>query len=143
MRMTAASDGAFRILMAVAAHEGAAAALTMPEMAASLGLAEPLVVKTCHRLMQAGYLRGRRGRGGGYRLGAQASSIGLLAVVDLFETSGDIFPCRLGEPDECRIAGVCKLRGACAAARAAFRAELAPLTIADLIVDMKVAGATA
>lgn len=137
MRMTAASDGAFRILMAVAAQEREAVALTMPEMAIRLGLAEPLVVKTCHRLMQAGFLRGRRGRGGGYRLGAPARTIAVLAVVDLFEAAGEIFPCRPGEPGGCRIVAVCRLRGACDAAYAAFRAELAPLTLADLAPDLK------
>jgi len=131
MRMTAATNGALRILIAC----GGRAAMTMPEMSQTLGLAEALVVKICHQLMQAGYLVGRRGRGGGYRLAIPAQHVGAMEVIDLFEGRASLFPCRLHDNGECRIVEFCNLRKACERAYAAFRSELASLTIADLSLD--------
>lgn len=131
MRLNAATNGALRILMFCRPDRP----LTMPEMTRHLGLTEALVIKTCNELMQAGFLVGQRGRGGGYRLARPASSIGALEIIDLFEAKHHLFPCRVGESDECRIVTVCKLRRACEKAHAAFRGELEMLTVADLALD--------
>lgn len=131
MRMNAATNGALRILMVCRPDR----LLTMPDMSAMLGLADALVVKSCHALMQAGYLDGQRGRGGGYRLARPAADIRVLDIIDLFEPEENLFPCRLSTDRQCRIVTVCKLRRACEAAHSAFRAELADLTIATLALD--------
>jgi Rrf2 family transcriptional regulator, nitric oxide-sensitive transcriptional repressor len=128
MRMTAATNGAMRILMICPAD----APLSMSEMARRLGLTEALVLKTCNELMQAGYLLGQRGPGGGYRLARPSGSILALDIIDLFEPKENLFPCRLNQQGECRILSLCRLRRACEAAYEAFRAELAGLTLADL-----------
>lgn len=130
--MTATTNGAFRILMACREDR----LVRMPDLVTRLGLAEALVVKSCHALMKAGYLVGRRGHGGGYRLGRPAAAIGVLEIVDLFEPPSGLFPCRLGIDDECRIVGICRLRTACETAFAAFRRELAALTLADLVLGL-------
>jgi Rrf2 family nitric oxide-sensitive transcriptional repressor len=129
--MNAATNGAMRILMACRID----APLTMPDMTRRLGLTEAMVIKTCNELMQAGYLIGRRGRGGGYRLGKPADAITALEIIELFEPEENLFPCRLLEDKTCRILSACKLRRACEAAYAAFRAELAPLTLAELPLE--------
>lgn len=133
MQLNACTRGALRILMAcaVAGDEP----VTMIGMAHSLGLTEALVVKACHRLMRAGYLKGMRGRGGGYLLGRPAAGINLLEVVRLFEDEDDLFPCRLKVDGDCRIAGVCKLRAACEEAHGAFAAVLRQTSIDDLAFD--------
>ncbi len=128
MRMNAATNGAMRILMACRQDRS----ISMPEMVSHLGLTEALVLKSCHELMQAGYLEGRRGRGGGYRLARRPETITITEIVDLFEPEENLFPCRLRTDRECRIVTLCKLRRACEAAYAAFRAELDKLTLADL-----------
>lgn len=114
---------------------GARGSMTMPEMARTLGLAEPLVVKVCHQLAQGGYLVGQRGRHGGYRLAISPEHVSAMEVIDLFEGRASLFPCRLHEDGECRIVELCKLRKACERAYAAFRSELVALTIADLALD--------
>ncbi len=130
MQLNACTHGALRILMSCT--EAGGEPVTMVGMAQSLGLTEALVVKACHRLMRAGYLKGMRGRGGGYLLGRAAGEITLLEVVRLFEDEDDLFPCRLEADGDCRIAEICRLRVACAAAHDAFAAVLRNATIGDL-----------
>ncbi len=132
MRMTATTNGAMRILMVCRLDRS----LSMPEMVAALGLAEALVLKSCNVLMQAGYLLGKRGRNGGYRLARPPETISLTEIVDLFEPEENLFPCRLRTDRECRIVAACRLRRACEKAYGAFRAELDRLTLADLALDV-------
>lgn len=132
MRMNAATNGAMRILMVCRQDRS----LSMPEMATELGLAEALVLKTCHMLMQAGYLVGKRGRNGGYRLARSPETISLTEIIDLFEPEENLFPCRLRTDRECRIVTICRLRRACERAYAAFRQELDRMTVADLALDI-------
>jgi Rrf2 family transcriptional regulator, nitric oxide-sensitive transcriptional repressor len=131
MHLTAASNGALRILTACSARSS----MTMSEMSKTLGLAGPLVVKICHQLMQAGYLVGQRGRNGGYRLAIPAQHIGALEIIDLFEGRRGLFPCCPTAAGACRIIDVCRLRAACERAHTAFRAELDYLTLRDLAPD--------
>ena len=130
MQLNACTHGALRILMSCA--EAGNEPVTMVGMAQSLGLTEALVVKACHRLMRAGYLKGMRGRGGGYLLGRPAGGISLLEVVRLFEDEDDLFPCRLKADGDCRIASICRLRAACEEAHDAFSAVLRGTSIGDL-----------
>ena len=134
MHMNAATNGAMRILMVCRQDRS----ISMPEMVGRLGLGEALVSKSCHELMQAGYLEGKRGRGGGYRLARAPQTIGVTEIVDLFEPEENLFPCRLRTDRECRIVTLCKLRGACERAYATFRAELDKLTLADLLLDEQI-----
>jgi len=131
MRLNAATNGAMRILMACREDRS----LTMSDMARQLGLGEAMVLKTCQELMQAGFISGRRGRGGGYRLAKPTDKITVMDIIDLFEPKENLFPCRLRLSGECRIVALCKLRRACERAYAAFRAELDKLTLADLNLD--------
>ncbi len=144
MQLNACTHGALRILLSCA--EAGNDPVTMVGMAQSLGLTEALVVKACHRLMRAGYLKGMRGRGGGYLLGRGAEGISLLEVVRLFEDEDDLFPCRLKVDGDCRIAAICRLRSACEQAHDAFSAVLRDTTIGDLAhgsitSDRRLAGA--
>ena len=128
MHMTAATNGALRILMACDVE----APMSMSDMARELALALPTIAKTCNELMRAGHLHGRRGRGGGYRLARPAGSIAVIDIIDLFEGNDALFPCRLDDGGLCRILAACRLRPACEAAHAAFRDELAALTLQDI-----------
>ncbi len=130
MQLNACTHGALRILMSCA--EAGDDPVTMLGMAQSLGLTEALVVKACHRLMRAGYLKGMRGRGGGYLIGRPAADITLLEVVRLFEDEDDLFPCRLKPDGDCCIASICRLRLACEEAHRAFSSVLRDTTIGDL-----------
>jgi Rrf2 family protein len=131
MRLNAATNGAMRILMACRADRP----LAMPDMARQLGLGEAMVLKTCQELMRAGFIIGRRGRGGGYRLAKPTDKITVMEIIELFEPKENLFPCRLNLSGECRIVALCKLRRACERAYAAFRGELDNLTLANLSLE--------
>jgi Rrf2 family protein len=131
MRLNAATNGAMRILMACRADRP----LAMPDMARRLGLGEAMVLKTCQELMRAGFIIGRRGRGGGYRLAKPTDKITVMEIIELFEPKENLFPCRLNLSGECRIVALCKLRRACERAYAAFRGELDNLTLANLSLE--------
>lgn len=128
MKMTAAANGAIRVLMACDEQH----LLPMSDMAVRLNMAESTLAKTCNELMRLGYLEGRRGRKGGYRLAKPRRAIGVLEVMDRFEPREDMFPCRFNQTELCRLVADCALRAAGEAAYGAFRAELAGLTLADL-----------
>lgn len=128
MHLNITTNGALRILMICQRDR----VVSKREMVTRLGLTETLVTKTCHELMKAGFLAGRRGSGGGYRLALPPEAIRVLAIIDLFEPPGRLFPCRASAGEECRIFQACKLRRASENAFGAFRAELEPLALADL-----------
>lgn len=130
MHMNPSTNGALRILMIC--HRAEGQPVTMPTMVRELGLSESLVVKACHELMRAGYLEGRRGNGGGYRLGRPAETIDVMEIIELLEDEEHLFPCRLRTDGECRIAQVCLLRRACQAAHDVFKTELRGWTLAEI-----------
>ncbi len=134
MHLNPSTNGALRILMICRKSPGRP--VTMPEMVRHLGLSESLVVKSCHELMRAGYIRGRRGNGGGYKLARAAESIDVMEIIELFEGEENLFPCRLAQDEECRIVTACLLRVACERAYSAFKNELKGWSLADIAADM-------
>lgn len=133
MHLNPSTNGALRILMICQKNQGRP--VTMPEMSRDLGLTESLVVKSCHELMRAGYIRGRRGNGGGYRLARPAEAIDVMEIVELFEGEENLFPCRLRQEEECRIVVACRLRKACERAYEAFKTELKGWSVADIAAE--------
>lgn len=128
MKINAVTHGALRILMICGDGE----AVTLPEIASRLGMPEARVVRSCNALARAGLLMGRRGRGGGYRLGRPAAQISVLSVIDLFEPEDDMRVCGRADTRACQS---CPLGGACADAYRAMREELAVISVADILID--------
>ncbi len=128
MRLNALTHGALRIMLACMQRPS----MSMAQTVQTLGLTEPLVVKSCHQLMHASYLKGQRGRGGGYSLARPAHHINVMEIIDVFEGAHGLFPCRLNQESECLIASICRLILACEAAFLAFRTHLASINLADL-----------
>ncbi|MER2605184.1 MAG: Rrf2 family transcriptional regulator [Siculibacillus sp.] len=133
MHLNPSTNGALRILMLCRRHPDQP--VTMPQMVRDLALSESLVVKSCHELMRAGYLEGRRGNGGGYRLGRAPEAIDVMEIIELFEGEENLFPCRLRRDDACRIVEACLLRRACESAYDAFKSELRGWSLADITAE--------
>lgn len=110
--------------------------VTMPEVVRELGLSGSLVVKSCHELMRAGYIVGRRGNGGGYRLARAAGSIDVMEIIELFEARRTSFPAKLAQDGECRIVSACRLRAACERAYTTFKTALAGWSLAEIAANM-------
>lgn len=127
MKINAVTHGALRILMICGDGE----AVALPEMASRLGMPEARVTRSCNALARAGLLVGRRGRGGGYRLGRPAAEISVLSVIDLFEPEDDMRVCGRADKGAC---DSCPLGGVCAEAYRAMRDELARISVADILI---------
>ena len=138
MHLNPSTNGALRILMFCRRHPDRP--VTMPQMVRELGLSESLVVKACHELMRAGYLEGRRGNGGAYRLGRPATAIDVMEIITLFEGEEHLFPCRMKPDEPCRIVEACLLRRACESAYDAFKSELRGWSLEDIARSARESG---
>jgi len=135
MHLTTFSDYTLRVLMYLALHRERL--VTIPEIASAYGVSRNHLMKVVHELVRAGDVASLRGKGGGLRLARAAHEIRLGAVVRRAEGEAPIVECFSGEASAsgCRIASVCRLRGALAEGFDAFFQALDRYTLADLAQD--------
>lgn len=130
MKLTAFTDYSLRVLIYLAAQPQRRA--TIAEIASSFAVSEHHLTKVVHFLGKHGWLANVRGKGGGLSLAKAPDSINIGDVVR--HTEGNAIVECFGEGGgECRIAGLCRLRGVLAEALAAFHAVLQRYTLADLV----------
>ena len=129
MRLTRQTNYAIRILMYLAANPNRLSRLG--EVARAYQAPEPFMFKILQPLVSAGFVETVRGRGGGIRLGREASKINLREVVEVTEESFTLAECFEGGSD-CPLVYSCELNGALRAALEAFLSTLGRYTIADL-----------
>ncbi len=130
MKLTAFTDYSLRVLIYLAAQPQRRA--TIAEIAASFAVSEHHLTKVVHFLGKHGWLANVRGKGGGLSLAKAPDSINIGDVVHHTEGSA-IVECFGEGGGECRIAGVCRLRGVLDEAIAAFHAVLHRYTLAELV----------
>ncbi len=130
MKLTAFTDYSLRVLIYLAAQPQRRA--TIAEIAASFAVSEHHLTKVVHFLGKHGWLANVRGKGGGLSLAKAPDLINIGDVVH--HTEGNAIVECFGEGGgECRIAGVCRLRGVLDEAIAAFHAVLHRYTLAQLV----------
>lgn len=117
MRLSQASDFAFRILMLL---ESQAEPITVDEIAKRLQLVKSHVMKIVSKLAKAGFVTSHRGRSGGVSLGQKAEDITLGDVVRLIENDFAIVGCMQEPTAACVLTPACKLRGVMVNAQQAF-----------------------
>jgi Rrf2 family nitric oxide-sensitive transcriptional repressor len=134
MRLTLHTDYSLRVLIFLAAKNGAIA--TIPEITEAYGISRGHVMKVVHELARLGYVSTTRGRNGGLQLGKAKEAIRIgdvvreteeLAMVECFSTAETRVTCKID--------GACRLKGVLAEALNAFLAVLDGYTLADLVVD--------
>ncbi|KWT96806.1 MULTISPECIES: Rrf2 family transcriptional regulator [unclassified Variovorax] len=130
MKLTAFTDYSLRVLIYLATQPDRRA--TIAEIASSFGVSEHHLTKVVHFLGKQGWLANVRGKGGGLSLAKVPDAIDIGDVVRHTE-AGTIVECFGEGGGECRIAGVCCLRGVLDEAVAAFHAVLHRYTLADLV----------
>ena len=136
MRLTKHSDFALRVLIYAAAHRDRL--VTIDETVAALGgLSRGHVMKVIATLGRAGFLAGRRGRSGGFRLARDPRAIRLGAVLRATEPDFAVFEC-LGEDRSCVILPACRLPRIAQRARTAFLAEFDRVSLAEIAVGQGV-----
>lgn len=132
MRLTRFSDYSLRVLM-YAATQGDRL-ITIEETAATYRISRTHLMKVCHQLTKAGFLRAVRGRSGGLLLAGAPSEIGIGEVLRVTEPDFALVEC-FGRGEACVIAPRCRLQGVLHEALAAFLATIDRYTLADLMLN--------
>jgi len=138
LELTLRADYAVRTTLAIATLERGGP-VSARRIAERMSIPTRFIAHVLADLVRAGIVVGAAGRNGGYRLGAPASEINLLRIVDAVETHDDAARCVMrGGP--CRQDGMCVVHDAFTAATAAMRHELAAAKLAGLIDQVGTSG---
>lgn len=132
MRLTAHTDYALRVLIALAALPNGQR-VTIHDLARRHRVSSNHLMKVVQRLVRMGLVKAARGRIGGLSLAVPAEEVRMGQVVRALETDTQLVAC-LGDDTaaSCVLTGICGLTGALRGALAAFFAELDRLTLADI-----------
>jgi len=140
MKLTTFSDYALRVLM----YAGAAGErlVTIEETAKAYRVSQAHLMKVVNMLTKAGYLRGVRGRSGGFTLARPAEQINLGAVMRATEVDFALVEC-LTPANQCIISGCCRLPRLMHQALDAFMATFDQYTLADIMLSQQDFGLSA
>lgn len=130
MRLTKFSDYALRALIFAASTDRLA---TIEETADIYGISRAHLKKVVMILTHEGFLKGVRGRLGGYTLARPPQDINLGAVLRATEADFQLVEC-FGPGNECRISRTCRLANVANEALTAFIATFDRYTLSDILV---------
>lgn len=132
MRLTTFSDYALRVLMyAGAARERL---ITIEETAKVYNISRAHLMKVVNILTRTGFLKGVRGRSGGFTLARPPEEINLGEVVRATEPDFALVEC-FATGNQCVISGGCRLPKVLNEALAAFVSTLDGYTLADVLLN--------
>lgn len=131
MRLTKFTDFSMRVLLFAAAHP--LARVTIEETAAYFEISQAHVKKVVLTLSRGGFLRGIRGRSGGFALARAPEEINLGAVLRLTEPDFGLFECFM-TGNACMISRPCKLPNVAHEALMAFLAVFDRHSLAEALV---------
>jgi Rrf2 family nitric oxide-sensitive transcriptional repressor len=131
MRLTTLYDYALRVLM----YAGAAGdrLITIEETSRVYGISRAHLMKVVNLLTRTGYLKGVRGRGGGFTLGKAPEEINLGALVRAVEPDFALVECFV-TGNQCVITGCCRLPNVLNEALNSFVATLDRHTLRDIML---------
>jgi Rrf2 family transcriptional regulator, nitric oxide-sensitive transcriptional repressor len=131
MHLTLRTDHALRLLMLLAIESDELH--TIEAVARRYGISRHHLMKVTQTLVQAGFIEGVRGRGGGLRLARAPESIKLGTVVRTMEEGFRLVECFDPERNTCVLAAACGLRGPLDEALSAFFSVLDRYSLGDLV----------
>ena len=103
------------------------------DLAATLGLGQPVVSKVLKLLTQPGIVRSTRGSRGGYALGRAAQDISIADIIDaLDEQPFGLTECT-ATPGACSVEAACNIRSNWQHINALVRRTLEQVSIADMV----------
>ncbi len=143
MQVSARVDYALRAMteLAAASRESTAVARRGMEIAASQGIPKKFMENILFDLRRAGFIKARRGAGGGYQLARSADQVTLADIIRAVE--GPLANVRGEWPEEVRYTGAAELlQTVWIAVRANLRAVLESVTLNDLVVGKLPAAVT-
>lgn len=131
MRLTTFSDYALRVLMYAATAEDRL--ITIEETAKTYGISRAHLMKVVNLLTKSGYIKGVRGRSGGFTLARRPGEINLGAVVRATEADFALVEC-FATGNQCVITSACRLPAILNEALNSFVATLERYTLADIVL---------
>lgn len=131
MRLTTFSDYSLRVLMYAAAAGDRL--VTIEETAKTYDISRTHLMKVVNILTRTGYLKGVRGRSGGFALAKPPEAINLGAVVRATEPDFALVEC-FATGNQCVISGRCRLPQVFNEAINAFVGTLDRYTLADVML---------
>ena len=134
MRLTTFSDYALRVLMYAAAAGDRL--ITIEETAKTYNISRAHLMKVVNILTRTGYLKGVRGRSGGFTLAAPPEAINLGAVVRATEPDFALVEC-FATGNQCSITKRCQLPEVLNEALNAFVHTLDRYTLADIMLTKR------
>ncbi|WEX08609.1 Rrf2 family transcriptional regulator [Chelativorans sp. AA-79] len=132
MRLTTFSDYALRVLM-YAATAGDRL-VTIDETAKTYDISRAHLMKVVNILTRTGYIKGVRGRSGGFTLAKRPEDINLGEVVRATEPDFALVEC-FATGNQCVITGSCRLPMVLNEALNSFVATLHRYTLADIVLS--------
>jgi len=130
MRLTQFTDFGLRALMILAGQPRRS--FTTGEIAARAGVPRNHMAKIVRELARGGFIRTRRGKGGGFMLARDAAEITLGQVSRRLETGSALVACFRADGGDCRLTCRCGLRCHLERAQEAFFASLDAVPLADI-----------
>ena len=134
MRLTTFSDYALRVLMYAAAAGDRL--VTIEETAKTYNISRAHLMKVVNILTRNGYVKGVRGRSGGFKLAKAPQDINLGAVVRATEPDFGLVEC-FATGNRCIITKGCRLPNVLNEALSAFVGTLDRYTLADLALTKR------
>jgi Rrf2 family nitric oxide-sensitive transcriptional repressor len=133
MQLKFYTDYSLRVLMYLALQGGRMANIS--EIAEHYGISRNHLVKVVHHLARGGFIRSRRGKGGGLELAREPAEISVGSVVRYAE--GPLRPaeCFDAENNRCVITAACGLAAVLQQACDSFLATLDRYSLADLVAE--------
>ncbi len=98
------------------------------------GLPASFVEKILHELKAAGLVGARKGRGGGYSLTQDPSTVSIRAILEALGESVDLVGC-LGHTSDCHLESICPTRPTWERADRRFKELLDSLTLSDFLAS--------
>lgn len=135
MRLTSFTDFGLRALMRLAGEPERS--FTTDEMATDLAISRNHLVKVVRDLASGGFVKTRRGAGGGFSLARDPQSITIGEVVRVLEQRQALVECFRKDGGACSLSPHCVLKGRLARAREAFFKELDATTIAECAYPLR------
>jgi Rrf2 family nitric oxide-sensitive transcriptional repressor len=132
MRLTTLSDYALRVLMYAAAQQGRL--ITIDETAKVYDVSKAHLMKVVNILTRNGFLRGVRGRSGGFALAMRPEDINLGAVVRKTEPDFALVEC-FATGNQCVLTRKCELATVLNEALSSFVNTLDKYTLADIALS--------
>ncbi len=128
------AEYALRTVLLLADRDGEAA--SVEEIAKALGVPRNYLSKTLHRLAREGILYSARGKGGGFRLGADPDELTLLRIVEPFDQMSGERQCLLGRA-LCSDRNPCPAHGRWKAVSERMAMFFRETTVSDLVTGRR------